>query len=96
MKNYFMAYYNVDCIYSPNWYGQLNYSPMATVLMYVDDAFYAYCIGYMEANDANVNYISEKEAMDIIDNEDGRLDHIWKGERLAHRWDIEEVGEIDG
>jgi len=91
--NYFKSYYS-PCAYSPNWYGTLDYAPMATVLMYNDED--CYCIGYMEANDANVNYISEKEAMDIIDNEDGRLDHIWKGERLAHRWDIEEVGEIDG
>ena len=92
--NYFKSYYS-PCAYSPNWYGTLDYAPMATVLMYNDED--CYCIGHMEADDANVNYITEEEAMDIIDSEEG--EHVWKGDRLTHRWDkpaIAEVGEVDG
>ena len=89
--NYFKSYYS-PCAYSPNWYATLDYAPMATVLLYDDEN--GFCIGHMEANDAAVEYITEEEAMSIIDSTDG--EQVWKGDKLVHRWDIpiEEQVEI--
>lgn len=94
--NYFISRYE-PCAYSPNWYKELSYAPNATVLMYNDDE--CYCIGYMEVNDADVEYISEQQAINIINHVDYNNQNIWYGSRLWHRWDepvVEEAGEIDG
>jgi len=78
---YFKSNYEL-CNYSPDWYGTLDYAPPATVLIYDDD--HCFCIGYMEVNDANVEYITEEEALNIINNSEGEL--VYKNEKLESRW----------
>jgi hypothetical protein len=88
---YFKSTYE-PCAYSPNWYGSLSYAPNATVLMYNDEE--GYCIGYMEVNNANVEYITEVEATEIIaEYLNTENPNIWLGDRLLHRWEVTEDGK---
>lgn len=90
LPNYFKSFYETGIAYSPNWYGTLDYSPPATVLMY-DDAN-GFCIGYMYSDlPQGVEALSEAEALEIVTNTDGEL--VYKGDKLLHRWDVED-GDI--
>lgn len=79
---YFKSYYE-PCAYSPNWYGSFSYAPKATVLLYDDEN--CYCVGYMDEIIEGVEYISEAEALELIEVTEGEL--VYKGEVLLHRWD---------
>lgn len=83
--NYFKSFYDVGLSYSPNWYGTLDYAPLATVLLYDDNQ--GYCIGYMEsALPQGVVSLTEEEAnTEIINAQD--IDGVFFGEKLTLRWD---------
>jgi hypothetical protein len=85
--NYFKSTYQ-PCSYSPNWYGTLDYAPNATVLMYDDENLF--CIGTMDEIIDGVEYITEEQAINIINDSDGEL--VYKGDKLLHRWDVVEDG----
>ena len=81
--NYFKSYYQ-PCSYSPNWYGLLNYAPPATILLYNDEE--CFCIGVMEERIFGVQHIAEVDALSQVSNADGNNPDVWKGDRLANRW----------
>lgn len=94
--NYFISRYE-PCAYSPNWYGHKIYAPNATVLMYNDEE--GFCIGYMEADDADVKYVTEYHATEWLSYyNDIDNPNIWIGDRLLHRWDepVVEDGDVNG
>jgi len=82
---YFKSYYQ-PCFYGPNWYGALDYAPFATVLMYNDAEYF--CVGKMDEKIDEVVYISESEALAIINEADTSNPNIWAGDKLLHRWDV--------
>ena len=82
---YFKSYYS-PCSYSPNWYGTLDYAPPATVLMYNDAE--GFCIGTMDEQIDGVTYISEPEAMVIVNTADINNPNVFVGNKLLHRWDV--------
>ncbi len=147
--NYFKSEYEKGIVYNKGWYGTLDYSPDATVLMYDDDN--GICIGFMEelitveklydrnfedaknelnriklgetatvlllennlpsisenlsyiseeinitndeiianiipVNSIGITYITEDEALSIVKSSES--DNVWKGNKLANRWDV--------
>ena len=105
MKYYFKSNYMPPCAYSPNWFGTLDNSPMAQILLYNDILYF--CIGYTE-NEADYNIITSYETITAYESEEQALEDIearsidnvdvWFGERLLHRWDVKvlEEGVTDG
>lgn len=88
--NFFKSTYESGIAYSPNWYGTLDYAPLATVLLYDDNQ--GFCIGYMESElPEGVQAITEQEALAIVAGAED-IDGVYFGEKLARRW---EEGGID-
>jgi len=86
--NYFKSFYGLGIVYSPTWYGTLDYAPPATVLLYDDNQ--GYCIGYMESDlPPGVQAIAEQEALTEVGQAQD-IKGVWFGEKLAHRWDVVE------
>jgi hypothetical protein len=90
MMNYFKSKYEPVAGYSPNWYGTMDYAPVATILLYDDNL--CECIGYSEyalPEDSHITPLTENNALDIIQNyPEG--EGIWFGEKLEKRWLSEE------
>lgn len=87
--NYFKSFYDKILAYSPGWYGTLSYAPSATVLLYDDNQ--GFCIGYMESELPNgVQVMTEEEALAIVNSAED-IKGVWFGEKLVHRWDVEDV-----
>lgn len=83
IKFYFKSYYSL-CQYSQGWYGTLEYAPFADVIFYND--IECFCIGIIDVIIDGIEYITEEEAIDIINSYDNNLNGIWYGEKLANRW----------
>jgi hypothetical protein len=83
---YFKSTYEKGIAYSKDWYGTFSYAPNATVLMY--DDLNAFCIGTMKETIDGVEYLTEEQALSIINSSEG--EKVYKGNKLAERWDIDE------
>jgi hypothetical protein len=83
--NYFKSFYAPGLAYSPNWYGTMDRAPNAIVLLYNDNQ--GMCIGYMESElPSDVIPMTEAAALaEVAAVEDA--EGIWKGDKLAYRWD---------
>lgn len=80
--NYFKSTYTPGIKYAPNWYGQLDIAPTATVIYY--DDVNGLCIGFMESDlPAGVVAITEDVATESRPVGEGQ----WFGDALIHRWD---------
>jgi len=87
--NYFKSFYDKGIAYSPNWYGTLDYAPLAEVLLYDDNQ--GYCIGRMDsALPDGVISITEQEALaEIAAAQD--VDGVWFGSKLDGRWVVSQI-----
>ena len=90
MKYYFKSSYQPGLVYSPGWYGTLDYAPTATILLYDDNN--GFCIGYVEDElPEGLILITESDAQIELTNALD-INGVYFGYKLMHRWDVTEDG----
>ena len=85
IKMYYFKSYYIPCSYISNWYGEFDYAPPATVLMYNDEE--GFCIGTMDEKIDGVTYISESEALITVNKAKINNPNVFVGYKLHERWD---------